>query len=132
MTGIVRIDTSPLDRVADPIDPAKVLAGAPVTGTRPATEDDVRGFYTGVWESAPGKWAVDYAEDELCVILAGRLRLTSEAGHAEEFSAGQSFVIPRGFRGTWETGPQDLRDLDRVEPFQGIASRFGVPLSDEA
>ncbi|TPQ50090.1 hypothetical protein C2U72_15140 [Prosthecomicrobium hirschii] len=103
MTGIVRIDTSPLDRVADPIDPAKVLAGAPVTGTRPATEDDARGFYTGVWESAPGTWAVDYAEDELCVILAGRLRLTSEAGHAEEFSAGQSFVIPRGFRGTWET-----------------------------
>lgn len=103
MAKIQRIATGPVTPLADPIAPDKVLRGAPVTGVRAASEDEARGFYTGVWESAPGAWRVDYTEEELCVIVAGRCRLVAEDGTAENFGPGDAFVIPRGFKGTWET-----------------------------
>ena len=31
------------------------------------------------------------------------MRLTDSAGKVEEYEAGNAFVIPKGFRGVWET-----------------------------
>ncbi len=59
-------------------------------------------FHAGEWESGPGTWRVNYTEYELCHILQGAVRLTSEAGAARLYRAGDTFVIPSGFRGTWE------------------------------
>ena len=39
----------------------------------------------------------------MCVILEGRVRLTDLQGNAKEFAAGSTFVLPAGFKGTWET-----------------------------
>lgn len=103
MAGIVRISTAPVAPLDEAVDPAKVLAGSPSTGVRPATEDPARGFYTGVWASDVGVWRIDYTEEELCVIVAGRVRLTEDGGGSEEFGPGDAFVVPRGFKGVWET-----------------------------
>ena len=46
---------------------------------------------------------VSYIEEEVCVILEGRVRLTDLSGNAKEFGAGSTFVLPAGFKGTWET-----------------------------
>jgi uncharacterized cupin superfamily protein len=37
------------------------------------------------------------------VILEGCVRLTDLSGNAKEFGAGSTFVLPAGFKGTWET-----------------------------
>lgn len=100
---IVKVDQSPVARLDDPVDPARRVAGTPMRGARPAHDDEASGFWSGVWESEPGAWKVSYDENELCVILAGRLRLTGEDGASQEFAAGDAFVVPKGFRGTWET-----------------------------
>jgi len=59
-------------------------------------------FFAGVWAATPGRWIVRYAEHEFCHLLAGRVVITSDAGERLEFAAGDSFVVPAGFSGTWE------------------------------
>ena len=59
-------------------------------------------FHVGEWASSVGAWRVNYTEYELCHLLTGAVRLTDEAGESKLYRAGDSFVIPSGFRGTWE------------------------------
>jgi uncharacterized cupin superfamily protein len=65
--------------------------------------DPTEQFFAGVWHSSVGAKTVHYTEEEVCVILEGRVRLTDLAGNAKEFSAGSTFVLPAGFQGIWET-----------------------------
>ncbi len=81
-------------------DPAKVLAGDPVFTTW--NLEDREGLYCGIWESTPGKWRISYDEWEYCHILSGRSVIAEDGGAAVTVTAGDSFVIPPGFRGTWE------------------------------
>ena len=60
-------------------------------------------FFAGIWQSSVGAKSVSYTEEEVCVILEGRVRLTDLDGNAKEFGAGSTFVLPAGFKGTWET-----------------------------
>jgi hypothetical protein len=60
-------------------------------------------FKTGFWAAQPGKAEIAYAIDELCVLLEGVVRLTDAAGHVETYRAGDTFLIPNGFTGIWET-----------------------------
>lgn len=59
-------------------------------------------FSVGTWESEVGKWSVSYTEEEYFHILEGRSVITAADGAAVEVCSGESMVIPRGFRGTWE------------------------------
>ena len=56
----------------------------------------------GTWTSTPGKWHVFTDRDEFCVILSGHVRLIADDGSAQTFKAGDSFLIPNGFRGFWD------------------------------
>ncbi|MBN6714754.1 cupin domain-containing protein [Pseudomonas capsici] len=56
----------------------------------------------GVWEGTPGQWRVNYTEHEYCEIVQGVSVLRDEAGRAKTLRAGDRFVIPAGFKGTWE------------------------------
>ena len=81
---------------------------APVDPATPTTthnwyEDASGVLSSGFWASKPAKVEVNYTEDEFCYILEGRVRLTDAAGKTEEYKAGDAFVIPKGFRGVWET-----------------------------
>ena len=57
----------------------------------------------GYWSHEGGTLEVRYTEHEFCVLLAGRVRLTERGGRAEDYAAGDGFVVPAGFEGTWET-----------------------------
>ena len=80
-----------------------VVSGDPATRLQNYFSDDTGQFFSGIWESSPGKWRVSYAENEFCGILSGRVVLTGADGKAQEFKTGDAFVIPAGFEGTWET-----------------------------
>ena len=65
--------------------------------------DTTEQFFAGIWQSSVGAKTVHYTEEEVCVILEGRVRLTDLNGNAKEFGAGSTFALPAGFKGTWET-----------------------------
>jgi len=58
----------------------------------------------GVWRCTPCVWEYDfYKEEEVMLMLSGRLRLTDSDGKATELTKGDVFYIPRGWSGKWET-----------------------------
>lgn len=61
-----------------------------------------KGALAGIWEAESHLERVDCTNDELCHLLEGTVRLTDSEGNAQTFSAGDSFVVAAGFKGTWE------------------------------
>jgi uncharacterized cupin superfamily protein len=100
----------------------KIVDFATVTTTpehyRPAAEKIIKGdaeqnvrnhyaspcgqFNTGIWEGDIGHWTINYTEHEYCEILQGVSVLRDKDGNAKTLRAGDRFVIPAGFSGTWE------------------------------
>jgi uncharacterized cupin superfamily protein len=85
------------------IEAGKLLAGSPQTTLANHYSDASLRFHCGTWGSTPGRWRVSYTEHEFCYLLEGRVRLTADDGTIAEFRAGDAFVVPAGFSGTWET-----------------------------
>jgi uncharacterized cupin superfamily protein len=83
-------------------DAERLIAGQPRLTVRNHYSDPTQQFFAGVWEATRGAWRVRYSEHELCHLLAGRVVIASETGERWEFTAGDSFVVPAGFTGTWE------------------------------
>jgi uncharacterized cupin superfamily protein len=81
----------------------KVVKGEPKTLVKNYFSDPTGQFFAGTWSSGVGKWKVDYTENEFCHLLEGRVTLTSEEGKRWQFNAGDAWVIPAGFKGTWES-----------------------------
>lgn len=101
-----RVDMIRFDRnlpAPEPGAPDAVIEGKPQTLTQNLYTDADDKFYCGIWASTRGKWRVDYAEHEFCQILSGKVILTPDDGRPQAYSAGDAFVIPAGFKGTWET-----------------------------
>ena len=80
----------------------KLVAGNPLQTVWMHYTDASRQFLVGLWRSEPGKWKVHYTEEEYCHLLEGVSVIEDTAGHAVTVKAGDSFVVPRGFVGTWE------------------------------
>ena len=80
----------------------RILAGDPVqTAWNLFTSADGR-FNSGIWECQPGKWRCVFTESEFCHILSGELVVTGDDGQTATYRAGDAFVSPSGFTGTWE------------------------------
>jgi uncharacterized cupin superfamily protein len=80
----------------------RLIAGSPTHTLSNYFADSSQQFFAGRWSSTPGTWRVRYTENELCVMMAGKVVLTSDDGEAISFVAGDAFVVPAGFSGTWE------------------------------
>lgn len=80
----------------------KLVAGNPRQTLWQHYTDPSKKFFSGIWQSEPGAWKIAYTEEEYCQILEGISVLTDANGHAVTVRSGDSFVIPRGFTGTWE------------------------------
>ncbi|WP_145008181.1 cupin domain-containing protein [Pseudomonas oryzihabitans] len=80
----------------------KRLEGDPLQSLWLEYEDASGVFAVGHWHSDVGTWRVNYTEEEYCQILAGVSLVTDDQGYATRLGPGSSFVIPRGFQGTWE------------------------------
>ncbi|MEP9350989.1 cupin domain-containing protein [Xanthobacter sp. KR7-225] len=84
-------------------DPAPKVDTAAATTVHEWYQDKSGAFSAGFWASQATEIAVDYAEDEFCVLLEGTVELTDASGHTETYEAGACFVIPAGFTGTWKS-----------------------------
>lgn len=102
-----------LDRAVQPEDyhlpEEKLLVGNPRQTVWLHYTDPSGQFVVGVWRSEPGKWRISYTEEEYCQMLEGRSIVTDAVGRAVTVAAGESFVIPRGFEGTWEVVDTTLK-----------------------
>lgn len=83
-------------------DPERLIAGDPHQRVANFFSDPSGQFHVGRWSSTPGRWRVRYTENELCVMTAGRVVIRSATNEAHAFAAGDAFLIPAGFEGTWE------------------------------
>jgi uncharacterized cupin superfamily protein len=57
---------------------------------------------------------VPFPYDEFVWVLDGELTLTHEAGRSQTYGAGDSLLVPKGFKGTWEMRG-DYRELVVIE-----------------
>jgi hypothetical protein len=88
----------------------RLISGNPRQSVSNYFSDVTQQFFAGRWSSTRGTWRVRYTENELCVMTAGRVVITSEDGAAQTFGSGDAFVIPAGFAGTWEV----LEDCTKI------------------
>ena len=86
------------------------IAGTPVMRVSNYFSDSSQQFFAGRWAATRGKWRVRYTENELCVMTAGKVVIESESGQRSSFAAGDAFVVPAGFSGTWEV----LEDCSKI------------------
>ena len=107
--SIVRLDT-PLEPDVSTPAADRLLVGVPEHRVWNYFTDSTQTFFAGRWSGTRGKWRVRYTENELCVMTAGRVVITSDSGERSEFGPGAAFVIPSGFTGTWEV----LEDCEKV------------------
>jgi uncharacterized cupin superfamily protein len=91
-------------------EPARIVSGAPQLTVWNHYSDPSQQFFAGVWAATRGCWRIHYTEHEFCHLLEGRVRLASGDGQRWEFTAGDSFIVPAGFSGTWEV-IEDCRKL---------------------
>jgi uncharacterized cupin superfamily protein len=82
--------------------PDRVVQGDPQHTSVNRHSNSSGDLIAGTWTSTPGKWHAFTDRDEFCVILSGLVRLIAEDGHVQTFKAGDSFLIPNGFRGYWD------------------------------
>lgn len=56
----------------------------------------------GVWSGQPGKINIPaYPVNELMTVISGKLEVTNEDGTVMSFEPGESFFIPKGWKGVW-------------------------------
>ena len=105
---MVRVDVNGLNGAG--LEPCRLIDPADLTSAGEPSEslgvfESLSGadVQIGVWTCTPCVERVDsYAVTEFCVIGAGRLRLSDDAGHSEVFSRGDAFILYKGFRGRFE------------------------------
>ena len=79
-----------------------LISGHPQQRIWNAFSDPEGRFHAGRWASTIGLWRVRYSERELCHILTGTVRLTDDSGSQKTYGPGDTFLIDKGFSGTWE------------------------------
>jgi uncharacterized cupin superfamily protein len=97
-------------------DAAKIVAGDPAQTVRNHYTNASGEFFSGEWSGEVGKWKINYTEDEFCFVTRGRNVLTDADGVTVAINAGDAFVIPAGFQGTWEV-------LESTHKFYAIFER---------
>lgn len=66
-----------------------------------STDDD--SVLSGVWQCAPCKEHIDsYPVHEMMTVISGSVTVTNDGGAPETYSAGDTFVIPKGTKCVWE------------------------------
>lgn len=92
-----------IDGVSPAIPADRIVSGKPEQNLFNQYQDPSKQMLSGTWDCTPGKWQADYsAKSEFCYIISGKVVLTDEDGVESTFVAGESFLIPQGFMGTWE------------------------------
>lgn len=79
-----------------------VREGTPQTRTSVQYMSDDKGFFSGFWECTTGAFDVVYDKWEFCHVISGSCIVTPTGGDPVTLKTGDSFVIEKGFTGTWQ------------------------------
>jgi uncharacterized cupin superfamily protein len=81
--------------------PDRRIDGNPKRTTWNHYSNDSGEVFSGEWACEVGSWRIEFGptEDEFFFVTAGRVKITGDDGIAVEIGAGQSLVIPAGFKG---------------------------------
>jgi uncharacterized cupin superfamily protein len=80
----------------------RVISGNPVQCAQNLFQSADGRFSSGIWSGDPGTWRVVFAESEFCHLLQGVIIIRGDDGSEFTVRAGDAFVTPAGFTGTWE------------------------------
>lgn len=80
----------------------RILSGHPAQTVQNLYESADGRFNSGIWTCEPGKWRVVFTESEFCQLLEGTIVVRGDDGSERTFRAGDAFVSPAGFTGTWD------------------------------
>lgn len=119
--AVLKIDDTTGHEEALDLDPARLAPGSaiPQQYVRNLFTDATGKFFAGIWRSSPGAWRVSYTENEICVLTAGRVRISDDSGRVWEFGPGDCFVMPAGFHGRWEVLESARKFYAIYEPAAG-------------
>ena len=69
-----------------------------------------------IYEDGPATYAAagPFPVDEFVLVMSGKLILTDAGGRVQEFVAGESVVVPKGFTGIWKM-EGNYRELIAIE-----------------
>ena len=123
------IDILPLDKDAfrttelesiPPWPDGTVLSGANQHWQKVVHKGD---FVVALYESMPALINVSYPfpYDEFVTVLEGRVILTSLSGEKQTYEVGDSFLVPKGWQGTWDM-PVKFREMIIIETKAWVAS----------
>jgi len=80
----------------------RIVAGDPVQHAQNLFQSADGRFNSGIWRADKGTWRVVFTESEFCHLLEGTIIVRGDDGSEATFKAGDAFVSPAGFTGTWE------------------------------
>lgn len=82
----------------------RLVNGNPNRTTWNHYSNDTGEVFAGEWHCEVGSWRIEMSasEDEFFFVTQGRCRLIDEQGKAVYASAGESLVIPAGFKGVFD------------------------------
>lgn len=84
------------------VPPEAVIDGEPREQGAVISESKDGKFIVGIWESTPYAEKIDaYPGDEFCQVISGKVTLTDENTNEFTFDAGESYFVPKGFKGTF-------------------------------
>ncbi len=80
-------------------------------------------FVVAVFEASPA--IIDISEpfpyDEFVLVLEGEVTLTNIDGGKQTYNPGDTFLVPKGWRGTWEM-PDKYREMIIIETDAWVAA----------
>ena len=94
------------------LDPATILAGAPLITERVLQTSADGKVLRGIWRITSGT-VTDVEQDELFVVLEGRATIEVEGGETLEVGPGDLGVLQRGARTVW-TIHEPLRKVFQI------------------
>ena len=79
-------------------------------------------FVVALYESEAALIDVSYpfAYDEFVTVLEGKVILTSLSGEKQTYGVGDSFLVPKGWQGTWDM-PVKFREMIIIETKAWVA-----------
>ena len=106
----------------DYISSEMLRSGEPQERGRSFYADQTGQLDAGVWECEPNRHVIENAPyDEFVYLLEGQVDVIDEDGGVESYRAGDSFMMPRGCKCTWDV-KEPVRKLYAVltaEAYQG-------------
>lgn len=120
LSHVAFADNFPRITIIDSATPTTALINRPGTylgetfvfeGTHPAQTR----VQVGVWEAGIGELALDdFPFTEYVLMISGRVVVTELDGTVMTFSAGDTFVIPKGWTGTWHVTERMKKQIVRI------------------